>query len=223
MRGQMTLPALGIAFLVVTGTLVVGVVAADAALRDADRSALDRKVAVGISDALVRADSPVTERANVVNASRLSNLTVADLRDRYGLPDDAAVRLALDGRRLLSAGSHSGGITFERIILVERRGSRTLNPAFEGSRTVTLPRRTPSVTLTLRPPVNTTLQTVRVNGRVRLHNTSGLNGTYDVPVTTVETARLRFDAIGPLSNDSVRVRYYPSRTEKARLGVTVDG
>lgn len=222
MRAQITLPAVGIAFLVLTAGIVIGVVAAQAALGGADRPALDRNAAVGLSEALVREDAPTTERANVVNRSRLSNLSVADLRD-YGLPADASVRLTLDDRALVTEGTPAGGVTVERTVLVERRERRTLDPTLVGSRTVTLPRRTESVNLTLRPPANTTLQTVRINGRVRLHNTSGLNGTYDVPVSTAETARLQFEAVGPLPGDSVEIRYWPARTRKARLGVTVDG
>jgi hypothetical protein len=223
MRAQMTLPAVGVAFFLLTAALVAGVFAANAALAGADRPALDRKAAVGLSEALVRADAPTTARVNVVNESELSGLTAADLRERYGVPADASVRVALDGRTLVSDGTPAGGATVERIVLLEGRETRTITPALEGSRAVTLPRRTSSVNLTLRPPANTTLRTVRINGRVRLHTGSGLNGTYEVPVTAVETARLRFEAIGPLANDSVRIRYVPVRTEKARLEVTVDG
>jgi hypothetical protein len=222
-RAQTSLPAVGIAFLLLTGTLVVGVLAAEAALRGADRQALDRRAAVGLSETLVRADAPVTERQNVVNESVLADLTAADLRNRYGLPPDASVRLGLDGQTLVSEGSPAGGVTVERTVLVVRSEQRTIHPSLEGTRTVTVPRRTASLELTLRPPVNTTLQSVRVNGRVRLHNTSGLNGTYGLPVTTVETARLHFKAVGPLSEDTVVVRYEPVRTEKGRLVVTVDG
>jgi hypothetical protein len=222
-RAQTTLPALGIALLLLTAGVVVGVVTADAALRGADRQALDRTAAVGLSESLVGDGSPVTVRANVVDAARLSNLTAADLRDRYGLARDRAVRLELDGRTLVSAGQPSGGVTVERIVLLERRGNRTFTPALDRSRTVTLPRRSPTATLSLSPPPNTTLRTVRVNGRVRLHNPSGLGGRYRLSLPTVETTRFRFDAVGPLSTGSVRIRYRPAVTEKARLGVTVDG
>jgi hypothetical protein len=219
----MTLPAVGVAFFLLTAALVAGVVAADAALAGADRPALDRKAAVGLSEALVRADAPTTARANVVNESQLSGLTATDLRDRYGVPADASVRVTLDGRTLVSDGTPAGGVTVERIVLLEGQETRTITPALEGSRTVTLPRRTSSVNLTVQPPVNTTVRTVRVNGRVRLHNASGLNGTHEVPVAAIETARLGFETVGPLSNDSVRIGYVPVRTEKARLEVTVDG
>lgn len=223
MRAQTSLPAVGIAFLLLTGMLVVGVLAAETALRGADRQALDRRGAVGLSETLLGADAPVTERQNVVNESALASLTATDLRNRYGLAPDASVRIRLDGRTLVSDGSPASGVTVERTVLVEGTERRTIDPSLDGTRTVTLPRRTESVNLTLRPPANTTLRTVRVNGRVRLHNTSGLNGTYEVPVTTFETARLHFEAVGPLSNETVLIRYEPVRTEKGHLEVTVNG
>lgn len=222
MRAQTSLPAFGIALLILTAGVVIGVTSADAALGDADRSPLERQAAVGLSERLVRADAPITERANVINDSALSNLSATDLRDQYGLSGDVAVQITLDDRTLVSTGDPSEGTTIERIVLVEQRENRTLAPSLNRARTVTLPRRTPSITLTLRPPANTTVRTVRINGRVRLHNTSGLSGTYDVPVSTTETARIQFDALGPLADDSVSIQYYPSLTEKARLGVTVD-
>lgn len=223
MRGQVSLPAFGIALLIVTGGVVIGITTADAALANADRSPLERQAAVSLSERLVRADAPVAARANVVDGSALSNLSTADLRDRYGLSEDVAVTVRLDDRTLISAADPSDGTTIERIVLVERRENRTLRPALDRARTVTLPRRTPSITLTLRPPENTTVRTVRINGRVRLHNTSGLSGTYDLPVSTAQTAQVQFDALGPLADDSVSIQYYPALTEKARLGVTVDG
>lgn len=223
MRAQTSLPAVGIAFLLLTGTLVVGVLAAEAALRGGDRQALDRRAAIGLSETLVRANAHVTERQNVLNESALANLTVTDLQNRYGLPPNVSVRITLDGRTLVSRGSPAGGVTVERAVLIEQREWHTVTPPLEKTRAVTVPRRTTAVHLTLRPPVNTTLRTVRINGRVRLHNTSGLNGTYEVPVTTVETARLQFEPVGPLSNETAVLRYEPVETEKGRLEVTVDG
>jgi hypothetical protein len=222
-RGQLTLPALGIALLLVTAGVVVGVVAADAALRGADRPALDRAAAVGLSEQLVRAGAPVTVRANVLDEARISGLTATDLRTRYGLARDRSVRLRLGGRTLVSTGDPSGGVTVERLVLLERSVTRTVVPAFDRNRLVTLPRRSPTATVELHPPPNTTLRTVRVNGRVRLHNASGLNGSYELSLSTAETARFRFGAVGPLANGSVRLRYRPAVTEKTHMAVTVDG
>lgn len=223
MRGQITLPAVGVAFLLLTATLAVGVLTAETALSGAERPALDRKAAVGISEALVREGSPVTARANVVNESELAGVTAADLRARYGLGANASVRLTLDGRTVVSHGDPAGGVTVQRIVLVESQETVTVTDALDGSRSVILPRRTPAVNLTIRPPPGTNLTHVRVDGRLRLHNASGLNGTYELPISTVETAQLRFEAVGPLTADSVEIRYEPLRTEKARLAVTVDG
>ena len=88
---------------------------------------------------------------------------------------------------------------------------------------VTLPRRTPNATLTLSPPNGTTVSTVRANGRVVLHDESGIEGTETVDLSRFETATLTFESSDRLPEGSVVVTYYPSRTRKAVLGVTVDG
>jgi hypothetical protein len=55
-----------------------------------------------------------------------------------------------------------------------------------------------------------------------LHNASGLRGTFDVRLSRYETTRLAFDREGPLPSAGVEVTYYPARTTKAELAVTVD-
>jgi len=222
MRGQTSLPALGVAFLLLTAGMVVGITAANGALDAATRQALDRQAAVGLSERLVGSRSSLTARANVLNRTKLSGLSARTLRDRYGLSPGAGVRVTVDDRTLVSAGE-PGGVTVERLVLVQHRDRRTLTPSFDRSRTVTLPRRSPTLGVSLSPPANTTVRSVRVNGRVRLHNASGLNGSYRLPISAVETATVRVDATGRLTEGAVRIRYRPARTEKARLAVTVDG
>ena len=64
-------------------------------------------------------------------------------------------------------------------------------------------------------------EAVRANGRVVLLNPSGLDGTFTVDVSRFETTRLTFDATGPLRGRAVEVTYYPAKTTKAVLEVTV--
>lgn len=219
MRAQTSLPALGVAFLLLTAGLVVGITAADSALLSADRPSLDRQAAVGLSDRLVAAEAPLTDRANVLNGSAVEDLTAADLRTEYGLSSDADVRVRLDDRTLARAGDAAGGTRVERIVLVNRRVTRTLTPA---GPFVTLPRRAPRATLAVRPPANTTVRSVLVDDRVVLHNTTGLRGTFRVPLSTYRTTTLRFVATGRLPPGSVEVTYRPAITRKATLAVTVD-
>jgi len=223
MRAQSSLPALGVALLLLTAATLLGVTAANGALAAADRDALDRQAAVALSDRLTADRAPVTTRPNVVNDTRLDTLNASTLRATYGLDEDAAVRVRLGNRTLAAAGDPTDGVTVRRLVLREATRQRTLTPAFTGTRTVTLPRRTDALELTLAPPDGTTLRQVEANGRVVLRNTSGLSGTYEVPVSPLETTRLRFDADGPLGTGSVRIGYAPERTRKAELAVTVDG
>ncbi|MFB6298326.1 MAG: hypothetical protein ABEH56_07375 [Salinirussus sp.] len=222
-RAQSSLPALAVALLALTAATVVGVSVAGGALVGTDRAALDRQAAVALSERLTAADAPLTARASVLNGSRLDRLSAATIRARYGLGEDASVRLRLDGRRLVRDGRTDGGVTVRRLVLVERRVERTLVPAFESGTTVTLPRRTDGISLDIDPPANTTVRSVRADGRVVLRNGSGLVGSFDVRVSPYETIRLRFGSAGPLERGNVTIRYDATRTRKARLAVTVDG
>jgi hypothetical protein len=223
MRGQTSLPALGLALLVLTAATFLGVAVAHGALAGADRAALDRQAAVALSDRLTAGDARLTLRENTLNASRLDDLSASALRGRYGLDPDADVSVRLDDRTLASAGQPRGGVTVRRVVLVARHGDRTFEPSLDGTRAVTLPRRVDSVTLTLSPDAGTTVRRIRANGRVVLQNASGLDGTFDVAVSPYETTRLRVDAVGGLDTGALEVTLAPERTEKRLLVVTVDG
>jgi hypothetical protein len=223
MRAQLSLPALGLAFLVLTAVTVLGVAVADGAVGSTERPALDRQAAVALSDRLVTAEGPLTVRANVVTASAVADLNETVLRTEYGLAAGTDVRITLDGNELVSSGSVDDGVSIERLVVIRERHVRTLDPSFSAGNSVTLPRRTDRVTLSITPGTNTTVSTVRVGDRVVLHNDSGLYGTFNASVSSLETARLTFESTGPLAQGNVSVTYYPVETRKARLGVTVDG
>lgn len=218
-RAQANLPALAVALLVVTTTAGLALTVADGAFAGARRDASERRAAVALAERLVAPGSPLADRANVVNR------TAAERFDRDDLaalaPDARAVRIRLDGETLAVRGDPAGGPTSRRIVLVQRRTSRTVTPPLRANRT-TLPRRTPRVRLDLAPPPGRTVRTVRANGRVVLYNASGLRGTFAVRVSRFETTTLAFGVDGPLPRGSVRVTYFPARTTKATLEVTVD-
>jgi hypothetical protein len=223
MRGQLSLPALGLAFLVLTAVVVLGVAVADGAVVSAERDSLDRQAAVTLSDRLVSADGPLTVRENVVDEAALASFDATTLRERYGLAADTAVRVSLDGRTLALTGDVDEGYSVERLVLVRERSNRSLTPAFAAGDSVTLPRRTDHVRLTVDPPSNTTVRTVRVGERVVLHDDSGLRGTFTISPSRYETATLSFDSNRTLTRGDVRLTYVPVETQKARLEVTVDG
>lgn len=222
MRGQTTLPALAFAFVLLTATVVFGVTTAADALTGAERDALERQEATGLSDRLVAGDAPTTSRANVLTEGALDTLDVDAIRDRYGLSDDASVLVQVGGVPVAAEGDTQDGTTVERIVLVEDRTARTIEPSFDVSPTMTLPRRSANATLAIRPSRNTTVRSVWVNDRVVLQNRSGLNGTFEVSLSSLETAQFRFDAAGDLEDGDVTITFYPPQTRKEILAVTVD-
>jgi hypothetical protein len=221
-RAQANLPALAVALLLLTITTGLGLSLADGAFADARREPGERAVAVGLAERLVSDESPLTARENALNGSELDRLDAERLAARFPVVEGRAVRVRLDGAPVVERGDPDGGdgTTVRRIVLVERRQAVTL-PAVPGDR-VTLPRRTTRATVALSPPNGTVVRSVRANGRVVLHNASGLRGTFDVRLSRYETTRLAFDREGPFPSTGVEVTYYPARTTKAELAVTVD-
>lgn len=222
MRGEIELPALGIAFVLLTAMIVLGISTAQFAFGSAERSALERQSATSLSDALVNGDAQVTRDRNILDESEIETLNETTLRERYGLPEDSDARITLDKEVLVTAGEPTAGTRIERIVLVEAYTEQTLVPPFEETKAVTLPRRTSNATVEIEPPAETTVRTVWSNNRVVLRNESGLEGSFDVSLSRMETVQLRFDAIGELPEGSVEVTYYPTTTRKATLSVVVD-
>lgn len=222
MRGQTELPALGIALLLLTGVVVLGVSLADGAFTSAQREPVQRQTATSLSEQLIAPESPLTSRQNVLKAGAISSLDSKFLRETSDIRPETDVRIQLDGNTVVTAGQRIEGTTIERVVLVERRTVRTLDPDFDSSRTVTLPRRTSNVRLTIAPQNGTRVRSVVVNGQTLLYNTSGLTGTFEIEPTQLETVTLLFRAVGPLTSDSVTIEYTTVQTRKAILGVTVD-
>lgn len=224
-RAQANMPALLLALLALSTVAGVGLLVADDAVGSATREGGERRVAVGLSERIVSADGPLAVRGNVLDGRAVASLTAGEFESQYPVSQDRAVRVTLDGDPVVSTGEIEDGTTIRRIVLVERRDRVTRTPSLGTNReqSVTLPRRTPNATLTLSPPNGTTVSTVRANGRTVLHNESGIEGTETVDLSRFETATLTFESSDRLPEGSVTVTYYPSRTRKAVLGVTVDG
>lgn len=218
MRAQANLPAVAVALVVLTATTATALVLADGAFAGATRDAEERRVAVALAERLVAADAPTTRRANVLNASAIAVLDADRLERWFPVARGGDVHVRL-GNRTVVAGD--GGTTVRRVVLVSRTQSVTRRPPLADGRT-TLPRRTDHVRLAIDPPPATTVESVRINGRVVLHDPDGLAGTYTVATTRYETATLAVDADGPLPAGSVAVTYFPERTTKATLAVSVD-
>ncbi|MFB6194128.1 MAG: hypothetical protein ABEI75_03590, partial [Halobaculum sp.] len=187
-------------------------VVADGAVAGETRDPTDGRLAASLADRLTASDARLTRRANVLNATRVGNLTAASLVSRVPALANASFRVRLGDRTLVARGDPDDGATVRRIVLLARETPRTRTvPAADA---VSLPRRTSRIRFDFR---NASVTTVRAGDRVLLHDPNGLSGTATVPVRRTQTIRLTFDGSG-----TVRVTSYPARTRKLRLVVTVD-
>jgi hypothetical protein len=176
-----------------------------------------------VAAGLIAPESPLTERANVLNGSRLTRFDEPRLRTIFPVTNETAVAVEVDGRSVAATGEPDRGTTIRRLVVVEQRTAETLEPALGWQRRVTLPRRGYRANLTLSPPPSTNITAVRANSRVALHDDDGLSGQYEIPLSRFETTTLRFSASGPLPPGSVRIEYDAVRTRKATLAVSADG
>lgn len=222
-RAQTGLPALAIALLLLTVVTGLGLAVADGALASAERDAGERRIAASLAERLVASESPLTERENTLNGTRLDRFDGAELDRSFPVADGHAVRIRANGSTVAETGDRSRGTTVRRLVVVERDQTRTMRPALEFRRVVTLPRRSSRATVELTPPENTTITTVRANDRVVLRNSSGLTGQFEVDLSRFETTEFRFEGTGRLPDGSVTIRYPAPRTTKTMLVVTVDG
>ena len=165
-RAQTGLPALAIALLVLTMVTGIGLALADGAIGAADREPGERRVAVSLAAGLVAPESPLTERANVLDEERLSNVDQRRLRTAFPVTDETAVRVELDGDPLVTTGTTRTGTTIRRLVVVEERTTERVEPSLGWQRRVTLPQRGAGARLTLVPPAGTNVTTVRANDRV---------------------------------------------------------
>lgn len=222
-RAQANLPTLAVVLVVLTAVTGLALAVTDGAFAGADRSAGDRRTALSLSDRLVASDSPLTDRPNVLNASALTAMNATVIERSFPVIAGASYAVTLDGETVATNGSVRTGTTLHRIVLIANRSTERIDPAFTGSNAVTLPRRTDHARLQLSPSNNTTIRTVRANGRVLLRDSDGLAGTHTVSLSKRETTTLQFGANDRLESGSVTVVFRPARTRKALLGVTVDG
>lgn len=218
-RAQTTLPAVAVALVLLTLVTALGLGLADSAIASAERTPDERRVAAATAERLVAADGPLADRANVLNGSRVGGFDGATLREAAPATTGYAVEVRLGGDAVATTGDATAGTTIRRLVLVERTETRTLEL---GSRRVTLPRRATGAAVTLSPGNGTAVRTVRVNGQVRLHNDSGLQGTFSVELTPYRTARIGFQTPGRITAGSVQIAYETPRTTKTTLSVTVD-
>lgn len=220
-RGQANLPALVVAVVVLTAATGFGLAVAEGAFAGERRQPVERYIAVALAERLTSPDGVLATRRNVLDRGRLADLSATRLDQAYPVARGHAVRIRFDDQTVLDRGAPDGGMTVRRIVLVADQQTVTRRPVLAGG-AVTVPRRTDRLRLALHPPPGTTVSAVRANRRVVLYNPGGLVGTFDVAVSRFETVRLTFETSDPLPRGSVRLTYYPERTTKGVLAVTVD-
>lgn len=221
MRAQANLPALAVAIVLVTAATVTAVGVADDAIRARDGQPIERHVAAAVADRLVAGDAPTTLRRGVLANETVQSLNASTLTRLAPVLAGRDVRVRLDGETVVERGSPRGGQTVSRVVRVgtSENVTRTLN--LSRTSRLTLSARTSRVTLAVQPGPNTSVRTVRVNGRVVRHDPDGVDGLETVTVSRRTPATLSVSVTGNATG-YVDVRYAAVGTEDAVLEVTVD-
>lgn len=214
-RGQANLLSLAVALTALVSATTLGLVIADGALAGADREPIERRAAVAAAERLVSADA-TTVRENVLDGDAVAGLSPSDLDALAPPVTNRSIRVRLGGETVLERGDPTGA-TVERVVLVAERTTRSRSVAVGDGDDLTLPRRTDRVVLTF--AAGSTVETVRANGRIVLHEPGGLVGQFVVEPSRYETVTLAFEG----GTAQLAVESRPLRTEKATLRVTVDG
>lgn len=214
-RGQANLLALVVALAALTAATGLAVVVADGALQSAERDLRERRAAAAAADRVVAPDAPTTRRANVLDADAISNLTVERLVTLAPPLADRSFRLRVGGETVLARGDPTGP-TARRIALLSTSEARTRTLNLSNASGLVVPRRTDRVRVSV---TNATVVTVRADDRVVLHDADGIDDAI-APVPRERTTHLAVDVEGN-ETGTLRVTYWPERTAKALVEVTV--
>ncbi|MFB6104871.1 MAG: hypothetical protein ABEJ57_07315 [Halobacteriaceae archaeon] len=220
-RAQSNLIAVVVALVLVTAAIGVALAVAGTPFRGDRVSPVDRRVAADVASTLLAADSPVTRRHLVLNRSALASLDAATVRALTGLPDEIGVTVAFEGRSLIEAGTGNEGATVRRVVTVTTWTWERSTPAFANTSALTLSP-APRVRIGFNTSA-TTIETVRVDGRVVLHDPDGLTGQVTLRLPRTESVNISFTATGELDEGAVWIAVPTVETETGVLAVTVDG
>jgi len=222
-RGQTTLPIVGVALVLVTSVGLLAVLAGQGSIQAAREPSVERSTAIGISERLVEPGSGLAVRQNVVAANRTGEVDERFLREALGVGEAVDVRVTLDGQTLVDTGTAGDEVTVERIVWVEHTRRRQRTPRVRGGVDVTLPRRVTSLDLTIDPGPDATVRAVTADDQVVLANESGLVGSYRIDVSRFETTSIGVDAVGELERGDLSLTYRVPQRHRGILAVSVDG
>lgn len=224
-RGQANLLGFAAAVVVVVTVTVTGVAVASDALGDADRTPKSTHAAERLATHLVAADAAHTRDRNVLRADRTAALTDDDLDAAVPPVRDRSLSVSLGGDTLVERGDTDvrptdGAVQVDRRVRVERAvdRSRRVDLATQGS--VTLSDHTGRLVVRIDTDRTRTVRTVRADGRVVLHDPSGLSGRYvvSVPETRPLTVGFESDGDGP---GTASVSWTATNASVERLVVSV--
>lgn len=219
-RAQSNLLALAAALVALSVALVAAVAIVDAAFATGERDATERAVASTTAERLVAADSPIADRQNVLNETAVASFDDEELATALPTSANRSIAVSIDDDRIAAVGEPTRGTTIRRVVLLESTEWVERTPTLSAQET-TVPVRTDRVELTIAPTTGT-IETVRVNDRVVLHDEDGLDGPYGIDTSRYETATLRFEGDGTLGSGDLTLGYEVTTDRKALLSVTVD-
>lgn len=211
--------SLAVALLLLVAAGGTAIAIAHGSLAAAERDASQRDAATDLTDRLVSPDASHVRRENVLDANETRNLTIAEAESLAPGLGDRPFRVRVDDRTLLRRGDPAGGATVARLVVLATDDTRTYRLDLAEDDAVTIPRRTEELRIDVESDEGSSVSTVRVNGRVVLHDPTGLNGTATVPVPWTATLRVTLEATG--TDATVEITATSETTAKARLEVTV--
>lgn len=225
-RGQANLLGFAAAVVVVATVTVTGVALASDALADADRQPTATHAAERLATHLIAADAAHTRDRNVLSADPTRNLTAAELDAAVPPVRGRSLSITLGGDTVVErdgdAPRTDDAVRAERRVRVERAVNRTKRVDLRTRRTLTLPDHTGRVVMRIDTEPTRTVRTVRADGRVILHDPSGLSGRYvaGVPAARPLTLEVESDGDGP---GTVGVSWTETNATAAELVVRVGG
>ena len=224
-RGQANLLGFAAAVVVVVTVTVTGVALASDAFADADRQPGATHAAEGLAAHLVAADAAHTYDRNVLRAAPTANLTAADLDAAVPPIRGRPVSVTLGDNTLLgrdgdNARRTDSAVRIERPVRVERAVNHTQRVDLAARSAVTLSDHAGSVVVRIDTERTRTVRTVRADGRVVLHNASGLSGGYVVSVPDTRPLTLDFESDGD-GPGTVQVSWTATNASVKQLVVSV--
>lgn len=196
--------------LLLAGSLVV----VEGIFTGAEHDAGERATALTVSEGLV--DGEHAKRSNVLSPASVDEINTETLRE-LGADERHAIGVRIDGESVAAVGDPTDGTTVRRIVMLERTERVEEHP---GSDDVTLPSGVDSATVRVDSGSRATIETVRVDGRVVLHDPGGLDGRFTVDVPRQENATMSVEADDRLTEDEIVVTYEHPTREPAVLAVT---